>query len=58
MVNFAGLLVALYNKKMNGEGTKIETSLLGSMIRLMGFSMTRVLLTNEGLPSVVHLIYH
>jgi crotonobetainyl-CoA:carnitine CoA-transferase CaiB-like acyl-CoA transferase len=50
MVNFAGLLVALYNKKMNGEGTKIETSLLGSMIRLMGFSMTRVLLTNEEMP--------
>ena len=50
MVNFAGLLVALYNKKINGEGTKIDTSLLGSVIRLMGFSMTRVLLTNEGLP--------
>ena len=50
MVNFAGLLVALYNKKINGEGTKIDTSLVGSVIRLMGFSMTRVLLTNEGLP--------
>ena len=35
---------------MTGEGTKIETSLLGSMIRLMGYSMTRVLFTNEELP--------
>ena len=43
-------MVGLYNKKLTGEGMKIETSLLGSMIRLMGYSMTRVLLTNEELP--------
>ena len=35
---------------MTGEGTKIDTSLLGSQIRLMGFSMTRVLFTNEDMP--------
>ena len=43
-------MVGLYHKKMTGEGQKIETSLLGSQIRLMGFSMTRVLFTNEELP--------
>ena len=50
LVNSFALMVALYNKKMTGEGTKIETSLLGSMVRLMGYSMTRVLLTNQELP--------
>ena len=50
MVNFSALMVGLYHKKMTGEGQKIETSLLGSMIRLMGYSMTRVLFTNEDLP--------
>ena len=50
LVNSFALMVGLYHKKMTGEGQKIETSLLGSMIRLMGFSMTRVLFTNEDLP--------
>ena len=50
MVNFGALMVGMYHKKMTGEGQKIETSLLGSQIRLMGFSMTRVLFTNEELP--------
>ncbi len=50
LVNFGALMVGLYHKKMTGEGQKIETSLLGSMIRLMGFSMTRVLFDNEDLP--------
>ena len=50
MVASFALMVALYHKKMTGEGTKIETSLLGSIIRLMGHSMTRVLFTNEELP--------
>jgi crotonobetainyl-CoA:carnitine CoA-transferase CaiB-like acyl-CoA transferase len=50
LVNSLAVMVGLYNKKMTGEGTKIETSLLGSMIRLMGYSMTRVLFTNEDLP--------
>jgi crotonobetainyl-CoA:carnitine CoA-transferase CaiB-like acyl-CoA transferase len=50
MMNSFALMVGLYNKKITGEGTKIETSLLGSQIRLMGFSMTRVLFTNEDMP--------
>jgi crotonobetainyl-CoA:carnitine CoA-transferase CaiB-like acyl-CoA transferase len=50
MVASFALMVALYHKRMTGEGTKIDTSLLGSMIRLMGHSMTRVLFTNEDLP--------
>jgi crotonobetainyl-CoA:carnitine CoA-transferase CaiB-like acyl-CoA transferase len=50
LVNFGALMVGLYHKKMTGEGQKIETSLLGSMVRLMGFSMTQVLFTNKELP--------
>ena len=50
LVNFGALMVGLYHKNMTGHGQKIETSLLGSQIRLMGFSMTRVLFTNEELP--------
>jgi len=50
MVNFGALMVGLYHKKITGKGQKIETSLLGGQIRLMGFSMTRVLFTNEDLP--------
>jgi len=50
MVNFGALVVGLYNKKVTGKGTKIETSLLGSMIRLMGSSIARVLLNNNDLP--------
>jgi crotonobetainyl-CoA:carnitine CoA-transferase CaiB-like acyl-CoA transferase len=50
MVNFSGLMVGLYHKKMTGHGQKIETSLLGSMIRLMGYSMTRVLNNNREIP--------
>ena len=50
MVNFGAIMVGLYHKKMTGEGTKIETSLLGSQIRLMGYSMTQVLCTKKDLP--------
>ena len=50
MVNFSALMVGLYHKKMTGEGQKIETSLLGSMIRLMGYSMTRVLNSKKDIP--------
>ena len=49
LVNSFALMVSLYHKKMTGKGTKIETSLLGSQIRLMGYSMTQVLFTNEDL---------
>jgi crotonobetainyl-CoA:carnitine CoA-transferase CaiB-like acyl-CoA transferase len=50
LVNFGAVMVGLYHKKMTGEGQKIETSLLGGQIRLMGYSMTRVLFTNHELP--------
>ena len=50
LVNFGALLVGLYNKKMTGKGQKIETSLLGSMIRLMGYSMTRVANSKKDIP--------
>jgi crotonobetainyl-CoA:carnitine CoA-transferase CaiB-like acyl-CoA transferase len=46
-INFQAAMVGLYHKKMTGEGQKIETSLLGGQIRLMGFSMTRVLITGK-----------
>ncbi len=46
-INFQAAMVGLYHKRMTGEGQKIETSLLGGQIRLMGFSMTRVLFTGK-----------
>jgi len=49
-INFQAAMVGLYHKKMTGEGQKIETSLLGGQIRLMGFSMTRYLFTGELSP--------
>ena len=50
LVNFGALMVGLYHKNKTGKGQKIMTSLLGSQIRLMGFSMTQVLMTNDELP--------
>ncbi len=49
-INFQAAMVGLYHKKMTGEGQRIETSLLGGQIRLMGFSMTRVLMSGKELP--------
>jgi len=48
--NFQAVMVGLYHKLKTGEGQLIETSLLGSQIRLMGFSMTRFLFTGEEMP--------
>jgi crotonobetainyl-CoA:carnitine CoA-transferase CaiB-like acyl-CoA transferase len=45
--NFQAVIIALYHKLKTGEGQLIETSLLGSQIRLMGHSMSRVLMTGE-----------
>ena len=50
MTNFGAAMVGLYHKKMTGEGQKIETSLLGGQIRLMGFSMTRTLMSGKEMP--------
>jgi len=47
MINFGAIMVGLYHKRMTGEGQRIETSLLGGQIRLMGYSMTRVLMSGE-----------
>ena len=46
-INFQAAMVGLYHKKMTGEGQKIETSLLGSVIRLMGYSITGTLWTGQ-----------
>ena len=48
--NFQAVMVGLYHKLKTGEGQLIETSLLGSQIRLMGFSMSRVLMTGDQMP--------
>jgi crotonobetainyl-CoA:carnitine CoA-transferase CaiB-like acyl-CoA transferase len=37
---FGGLMAGLYCAKMTGVGQKIETSLLGGQIRLMGWTLT------------------
>ncbi len=50
MINFGAAMVGLYHKRMTGEGQKIETSLLGAQIRLMGFSMTRTLMNGKEMP--------
>ncbi len=50
MINFQAAMVGLYHKRMTGEGQRIETSLLGGQIRLMGFSLTRYLFTGELSP--------
>ena len=47
---FQAVMVGLYHRLKTGEGQLIETSLLGSQIRLMGLSMTRVLFTGEQNP--------
>ncbi len=46
-INFQSAMVGLYHRRMTGEGQKIETSLLGSTIRLMGHRMTRTLMTGQ-----------
>jgi len=48
--NLQAVIIALYHKLKTGEGQLIETSLLGSQIRLMGHSMSRVLMTGEQMP--------
>ncbi len=50
ITNFGAMMVALYHKRMTGEGQKIETSLLGGTVRLMGFSMTRAVMLNDITP--------
>ena len=40
MLTFGGLLAALYCAKTTGVGQKVETSLVGSTVRLMGWTLT------------------
>lgn len=40
MLTFGGLLAALYCAKSTGVGQKVETSLVGSTVRLMGWTLT------------------
>ncbi len=39
-LTFGGVLAALYNAQKTGHGQKIETSLLGGQVRLMGWTLT------------------
>ncbi|MEM7132528.1 MAG: CoA transferase [Chloroflexota bacterium] len=39
-LTFGGLLAALYYAKTTGVGQKVETSLVGSTVRLMGWTLT------------------
>jgi crotonobetainyl-CoA:carnitine CoA-transferase CaiB-like acyl-CoA transferase len=40
ILTFGGILAAVYNAQKTGVGQKVETSLLGGQIRLMGWTMT------------------
>jgi len=40
ILTFGGLLAALYCAKTTGVGQKVETSLVGSTVRLMGWTLT------------------
>jgi len=43
MLAFGGILAGLYHAKMTGVGQKIDTSLLGGQIRLMGWTLTNTM---------------
>lgn len=44
MTSFAAVMAGLYCARMTGVGQKIDMSLLGGQIRLMGFTMTRTVM--------------
>ncbi|HRW07367.1 MAG TPA: CoA transferase, partial [Caldilineaceae bacterium] len=46
-LTFGGLLAALYCAKTTGVGQKVETSLVGSTVRLMGWTLTTTMWRNE-----------
>ena len=46
MLTFGGLLAALYCAKTTGVGQKVETSLVGSTVRLMGWTLTTTMWRN------------
>jgi crotonobetainyl-CoA:carnitine CoA-transferase CaiB-like acyl-CoA transferase len=47
MLTFGGLLAALYCAKTTGVGQKVETSLVGSTVRLMGWTLTTTMWRNS-----------
>jgi crotonobetainyl-CoA:carnitine CoA-transferase CaiB-like acyl-CoA transferase len=47
MLAFGGMLAGLYCAKMTGVGQKIDTSLLGGQIRLMGWTLTNTMWRDE-----------
>ena len=47
MLTFGGLLAALYHAKATGVGQKVETSLVGSTVRLMGWTLTTAMWRNK-----------
>ena len=46
ILTFGGLLAALYYAKNTGIGQKVETSLVGGIVRLMGWTMTTTMWRN------------
>ena len=46
ILTFGGLLAALYCAKTTGVGQKVETSLVGSLVRLMGWTLTTTMWRN------------
>lgn len=46
ILTFGGLLAALYCAKTTGVGQKVETSLVGSAVRLMGWTLTTTMWRN------------
>ena len=47
ILTFGGLLAALYHAKKTGVGQKVETSLVGGIVRLMGWTMTTTMWRNS-----------
>ena len=47
MLTFGGLLAALIHARTTGVGQKVETSLVGSAVRLMGWTMTTTMWRNR-----------
>jgi crotonobetainyl-CoA:carnitine CoA-transferase CaiB-like acyl-CoA transferase len=47
MITFGAIMSGLYCAKMTGVGQRIDTSLLGGQIRLMGWTLTNVMWRDE-----------
>ena len=47
ILTFGGILAALHQAKQTGKGQKIETSLAGSAVRLMGWTLTTAMWRNK-----------